>query len=232
MLTHLYQLGSSFIVHIRQYFILVTAGGPQLCEHGYTPPLYERVQVPHKLFKQQLFAWQQTLQQQMPVNPAYLTVDVAIPSYRANPDQLEKLLRTSVTEPNVSLRVLLQIDQPMSPAIATKYARGKQHQMMHQLRVRYNTCNLGAGETRNQLMEASCAQYIIFFDDDVEPTAQCIDEYVRAARQHPKASGFAGTSSHICNQGSCMRLQDSLSTSCVYSMGFASRQEISSVVGL
>lgn len=175
--------------------MVVPTGGPQLCE-GYTPPLYERVQVPHTLFKQQLFVWQQTLQRQMPHDPAYLTVDIAIPSYRANPDQLERLLDSSVTEPNVSLRVLLQIDQPTPSAKATQYIRGKQEQMMHKLRVRYNSCNLGAGETRNQLLDASCAQYVIFFDDDVEPTSQCIDEYVRAARQHPKAPGFAGMSSN------------------------------------
>lgn len=138
----------------------MTAGGPQLCKHGYTPPLYERVQVPHKLFKQQLLAWQRTLQRQMPDSLPYLTVDVAIPSYRANPDQLEKLLRSSLTEPNVSLRVLLQIDQPRPSAIATTYIWAKQNQLMHKLRVRYNTCNLGAAETRNQLLEASSAQYI------------------------------------------------------------------------
>lgn len=136
----------------------------------------------------------------MPDEPAYLTVDIAIPSYRANPAQLEKLLDSSVTEPNVSLWVLLQIDQPMLSATAKEYIKGKQDQMMHKLRVRYNPCNLGAGETRNQLLGASCAQYIIFFDDDVEPTSQCIDEYVRAARQHPKAPGFAGMSSNICNR--------------------------------
>lgn len=174
-------------------------GGPQLCG-GYIPPLYERVQVPHNLFKQQLCVWQQTLQRQMPDKPADLTVDIAIPSYRANPAQLEKLLDSSVTEPNVSLRVLLQIDQPTPSATAKEYIKGIQEQMMHKLRVRYNSGNLGAAETRNQLLEASCAQYIIFFDDDVEPTSQCIDEYVRAARRHPKAPGFAGLSSNKCNQ--------------------------------
>lgn len=171
---------------------VVLTGGPQLCK-GYTPPLYERVQVPHHLFKQELSVWQHTLQERMRAHKAaHLTVDIAVPSYRANHAQLEKLLDSSVTEPNVSLRVLLQIDQPTPPVTTTKYLTGKQNQMMHRLRVRYNATNLGAGETRNQLLDASSAQYIIFFDDDVTPTAGCINAYIRAARQHPEAPGFAG----------------------------------------
>ena len=171
--------------------MVVPAGGPQLCTN-YAPPLYERVQVPHHQFKQELSVWQQTLQKQMPDSPAYLTVDIAIPSYRVNPGQLEKLLDSSVTEPNVSLRVLLQVDQPKPSANAVKYIKDKQNQLMHKLRVRYNARNLGAGETRNQLLDSSSAQYIIFFDDDVEPTPDCIDAYIRAARQQPEAPGFAG----------------------------------------
>lgn len=169
---------------------VVLIGGPQI-RSSYTPPLYERVQVPHSLFKQQLSVWQHTLHEQMPHKMAHLTMDIAIPSHRANPDQLEKLLGSFVTEPNVSLRVLLQIDQPRPPA-TTQYLEGQQNKMMHRLRVRYNAINLGAGETRNQLLDASSAQYIIFFDDDVTPTADCINAYIRAARQQPEAPGFAG----------------------------------------
>ncbi|KAL3147151.1 hypothetical protein ABBQ32_002660 [Trebouxia sp. C0010 RCD-2024] len=128
----------------------------------------------------------------MPHKLAHLTVDIAIPSYTGNPDQLEKLLGSSVTELNVSLRVLLQIDQPRLPVATTKYLEGQQNKKMHRLRVRYNASNLGAGETRNQLLDASSAQYIIFFDDDVTPTADCINAYIRAARQQPEAPGFAG----------------------------------------
>ena len=105
---------------------------------------------------------------------------------------LQKLLSISVTEPHVSLRFLLQIDQPMLPETASKWLQLKQTELMHRLRVRCNASNLGAGMTRNELLNASAAQYVIFFDDDVEPSVECIDQYVRAARQHPEAAGFAG----------------------------------------
>ncbi|KAL0050914.1 hypothetical protein WJX82_009838 [Trebouxia sp. C0006] len=48
------------------------------------------------------------------------------------------------------------------------------------------------GMTRNALLEASAAQYVVFFYDDVEPSLGCLDAYVQAARQHPEAAGFAG----------------------------------------
>ena len=121
-----------------------------------------------------------------------MTLDVAIPSYRANPFLLEKLLTCSVTEPAVSVRFLLQIDQPKLPTKASSYIGDKQEQLMHMLRVRHNKCNIGAGITRNALLEASAAQYVVFFDDDVEPSLGCLDAYVQAARQHPEAAGFAG----------------------------------------
>ena len=73
-----------------------------------------------------------------------MTIDVAIPSYRADPQAL-------------------------------------------------HATNMGAGMTRNALLDTSAADYVLFFDDDVQPTAGCIDAYVRAARNHPTAVGFAGT---------------------------------------
>lgn len=164
------------------------------------PPLYKRVQLPHPVFKHQLTAWQGHLQQQaLPHASPNLTMDVAIPSYRANPAFLEKLLTCSVTEPAVSVRFLLQIDQPKLPTRASSYISGKQEQLMHMLRVRHNKCNIGAGMTRNALLEASAAQYVVFFDDDVEPSVGCLDTYMQAARQHPEAAGFAGKQQLVSN---------------------------------
>ncbi len=169
------------------------AGGPELCSAANTPPLYKRAQLPHSVFKRQLAAWQGHLQQQaLPHASPHLTLDVVIPSYRANPVLLEKLLTCSVTEPAVSVRFLLQIDEPKLPTTASSYVSQKQEQLLHMLRVRHNNCSIGAGKTRNALLEASAAQYVVFFDDDVEPSVGCLDAYVQAARQHPEAAGFAG----------------------------------------
>ena len=154
--------------------------------------MYTRVTVPRHLFKQELSLWQQRLLQGNSSFQAHMTVDVAIPSHRANPQLLQKLLECPVTERNVSLRFLLQIDQPNLPVTAANWIHKKQTEMMHSLRVRCNASNIGAGMTRNELLNASVALYVIFFDDDVQPSAECIDNYVRAARQDPEAAGFAG----------------------------------------
>lgn len=168
------------------------AGGPELHATAYTPPRYTRITVPHPLFKQHLHQWQQRLLANTPTNQHHLTLDIAIPSYRANPTALHSLLDATVTEPNVSFRILLQIDQPDLPDSTTQWLRTQQEEKMHSLRVRQNKQNLGAGMTRNALLDASAAEYIIFWDDDVVPAAGCIDAYVRAARANPQAVGFAG----------------------------------------
>lgn len=63
---------------------------------------------------------------------------------------------------------------------------------MHRLRVRINESNLGASATRNAMLDASYADYVIFFDDDVIPAEGCLNAYVQAFRRHPLALGFAG----------------------------------------
>ena len=144
------------------------------------------------MFKQHLQEWKHQLQLKNPTYTPYLTIDIAIPSYRADPTALQALLNSTTTEPNVSLRVLLQIDQPQIPTSTSTWLRQQQECKMHQLRVRQNSTNIGAGMTRNALLDASAADYVIFFDDDVQPSPGCIDAYVRAARTHPTAAGFAG----------------------------------------
>ena len=169
------------------------AGGPQLYNAAYVPPRYRRITVPHTIFKEHLQDWKRHLQVCNPGQAPHITIDVAIPSYRADPQALHALLSSETTEPNVSLRILIQIDQPQIPSSTAKWLSQQQETQMHRLRVRQNSTNIGAGMTRNALLDASAADYVLFFDDDVRPTAGCIDAYVRAARAHPTAVGFAGT---------------------------------------
>lgn len=152
--------------------------------------------MPHYTFKHHLQHWKQTLQLNQPECTPHLAIDVAIPSYRADPTALHVLLSAGVTETNVSLRFLVQIDQMCIPATTSKWLQTQKESKMHQLRLRHNSNNMGAGMTRNALLDASAAEYIIFFDDDVQPSPGCIDAYVKAARAHPTAVGFAGEPIH------------------------------------
>lgn len=58
--------------------------------------------------------------------------------------------------------------------------------------VRINAVNLGRSGARNALLNGSGSEYVIFFDDDVEPMPTCIDAYVRSFISHPTARCFAG----------------------------------------
>ena len=151
------------------------------------------VTVPNSVFEQHLQDWKRQLLVYNPAQPAHMTIDVAIPSYRADPQALHALLSHETTQANVSLRFLIQIDEPQIPSQTAIWLREEQENKMHRLRVRQNSTNIGAGMTRNALLDASAADYVLFFDDDVQPTAGCIDAHVRAARNHSTAVGFAGT---------------------------------------
>ncbi len=55
-------------------------------------------------------------------------------------------------------------------------------------RVRRLGANLGAGGARNVGLREATADLILFMDNDVELTAECVDELVRALAAHPRAA--------------------------------------------
>ena len=51
----------------------------------------------------------------------------------------------------------------------------------------------GAAETRNRRLNEACgADYVIFWDEDILPSEDCIDEYLRAFKSFPADNAFAG----------------------------------------
>jgi glycosyltransferase involved in cell wall biosynthesis len=52
--------------------------------------------------------------------------------------------------------------------------------------------NQGASAARNRGLEESCADFVVFIDDDVVPDESLLQEYAQAIRKEPTAGGFVG----------------------------------------
>ncbi|KAG8888581.1 hypothetical protein FRB98_007345 [Tulasnella sp. 332] len=79
------------------------------------------------------------------------------------------------------------------------------------VRIRINTRNLGASESRNRGLRESSAEWAQFLDDDVEPDAALLHNAERYIRQHPDAAGFVGTTLFPC--------ADSVATAAIHLAG-------------
>ena len=170
------------------------AGGVQLAGQNYVAPSYTRAAVPKHVFRRELKRWQQQLCDSMHLTPEQrtLTVDVLVPSLRADPSTLQRILDCICSEPNVSLLYHIQLEPGKLPADNAAWLHSMQLKMGHQLRIRQNSEQLGAPANRNALLEDAFGDCIIFFDDDVIPDKSCIDAYVKAFRANPRACSFAG----------------------------------------
>ena len=53
--------------------------------------------------------------------------------------------------------------------------------------------NIGASGARNRGMDEASADYVLFMDDDVEPSSTILDAYIGAIMRHPSARVLVGT---------------------------------------
>jgi len=88
-----------------------------------------------------------------------------------------------------SVKFIIIVDDPAAPALGRVLSL-----QSTRVRVRVNTGNLGASASRNRGLSESCADWVLFLDDDVEVNQTCLDAYARAAAtQGARFSGFVGT---------------------------------------
>ena len=122
----------------------------------------------------------------------YVSLDVVVPSYRADHALLDRILALPVPPRTVTLFVI-QLDNPASPAAqATRAALDAAHRDNPWVRVRMNPVNVGASETRNRGLRESAADFVLFLDDDVVPDRAILAAYVASIRANPRATGFIG----------------------------------------
>jgi nucleoside-diphosphate-sugar epimerase len=126
--------------------------------------------------------------------PRCITLDVIVPTYRANNAILERILALPVPA-GVSTQFTLIFDNPDNKA-AQSVLQKLQHTHADNpfARLRMNPTNLGASASRNNGLAESAADWVLFLDDDVLPSPTILEEYASAIRSHPKATGFIGLS--------------------------------------
>jgi glycosyltransferase involved in cell wall biosynthesis len=172
-------------------------GGIQLPDDDhYVPPRYPRAYPTQGEVFAALKQWTERGRSAARGGKTRLTVDVLVPSYRANIDVLEGIL-TSCFLPDgsgleVDVRFGIVIDDPNCSQEVRSSLLLLQRKWLGCLKLRFNAENLGASGTRNKCLEESLAECVIFLDDDVIPSTGLIKAYVTAFRNHPEEQGFAG----------------------------------------
>ncbi|KAL0949076.1 hypothetical protein HGRIS_009171 [Hohenbuehelia grisea] len=119
-----------------------------------------------------------------------ITLDVVIPCYRVLLPILDAILclHSSTT---CSVMFIIIIDNPLSPFIPVIESK---YQYRSDIRIRTNTQNLGAAASRNRGLSESAADWILFLDDDVQPSESILFEAEKVIRRYPDAAGFVGNS--------------------------------------
>ena len=122
------------------------------------------------------------------IETSFVTIDVVVPSVRTPTERLRKL--TSLRDPpQSSIKYIIIIDDPTAPNLSEILKLQNER-----VRVRVNRSNVGAPASRSRGLAEACAEWVLFFDDDVDVTQDCLDAYVLAAAERgTKYSGFVGT---------------------------------------
>ena len=114
-----------------------------------------------------------------------VSIDVVIPSIRADQDLLSSIVRMPV--PNgVEVRYYIVVDK------APNAEDDPPLELPDDVTIMQNPRNLGAHASRNRGFEAGRGAYVLFLDDDVSPTSGLLESYREAIAAHPDSVGFAG----------------------------------------
>jgi len=83
------------------------------------------------------------------------------------------------------------MDDPHAPGLEELKAKYEYDPF---IRIRTNSVNLGASDTRNRGLTESSSDYILFLDDDVFPSENLLKEAENIIRAYPCHIGFVGLS--------------------------------------
>ena len=116
-----------------------------------------------------------------------ITLDVLIPSYRMSERHLLRML--DVRKPDhMEIKFIIAVDNPDAFISAQLEKRLQRKDVL----VIHNTQNIGAPMTRNVCLDASNAEWVLFWDDDIEPDENILFEYEYAMQTNKHAPGFCG----------------------------------------
>jgi len=115
-----------------------------------------------------------------------ISLDIIIPSYRADPQKLQKIIDLKTFHKSVKKKTIIIVDNPDIPK--------KQIEKIEQedVIVSKNKENIGASQSRNKGIELSDADYVLFLDDDIIPNDNLLKEYTEAIKSNQDSPGFVG----------------------------------------
>jgi hypothetical protein len=124
-----------------------------------------------------------------------MSLDIVVPTVRANASSLRRVAELSVPPAFASLRILIVVDGPQSEVAWLDLRRLKaQHASIELLSTRPGPHGwpAGASAARNVGIEASAADWILFLDDDTTPSKGLLHRYAEAA-EASLGGALAGT---------------------------------------
>ncbi|KAF8311705.1 glycosyltransferase family 2 protein [Clavulina sp. PMI_390] len=119
-----------------------------------------------------------------------LTIDVIIPSYRVDLRLIRPMLKLQCSS-TATTHFIIIIDDPcarQTAALLSEYSHRPD------IRIRINSQNSGASTSRNRGLRESAAEWVLFLDDDVQPSPDILIRLEEVIRKHHNAAGFVGTS--------------------------------------
>lgn len=120
-----------------------------------------------------------------------IVLDIVVPSYRCQLDLLEPMLALKAPS-DADLCYIVIGDRPEKEMGQPWQHLEKHYGSNWRYRLRCQDSNTGASAARNRGLRESAADWVLFLDDDVKPSATIVEQYVAAIRAHPEEQGFAG----------------------------------------
>eukprot|EP01031_Cornospumella_fuschlensis_P024430 gene24430-29529_t len=165
-------------------------------EHGgnapYTPPRYERKHIDwrHSLLQEAIATvenWTKTHDASRSFR--VIVMEVIVPSFRVEERFIRHIVSMKIPK-ECEARFLIAIDNPQ---VDFTWLKDLCHKMEFPIRYRVHQANQGASAARNTGLDESCADWIVFIDDDVLPKPCLLEEYLKAIKEYGnKYDGFVG----------------------------------------
>ena len=159
-----------------------------------TAPRYDRYSLPR--WKSEILAPNvETLQAFTGLHDE-ITIDVVVPSFRTPIDLLRQMVGVQVPD-RCSVRFIIIVDDPQAYNLQDIIQLRSGN-----VRVRVNDTNVGASQSRNNGLNETTGEWVLFLDDDVEITDDCLVHYCNAIRE--RATTTAASSAPPCYPGSAV----------------------------